>query len=62
MDDLEREASFNRRFYYCNQESYFLFESKSKSFTRNGGGDIHARISTEIHNNSNSTKILTCFL
>ena len=68
MDDLEREASFNRRFYYYNQESYFLFESKSKSFTRNGGGGggggvvIHAWISTEIHNNSNNTKILTCFL
>ena len=23
--DLEREASFSRGFYYCNQQSYFLF-------------------------------------
>ena len=41
LDDLERKASFNRGFYYYNQQSYFLFESKSKSFTRNGGA-IHA--------------------
>ena len=50
MDDLEREASFNRRFYYCNQESYFLFESKSKSFTRNGGGGGYS--CTDINRNS----------
>ena len=31
LDDLEREASFNRGFYYYNQQSYFLFEPKSKS-------------------------------
>ena len=49
IDDLEREASFNRGFYYYNQQSYFIFESKSKSFTRNGGA-IHACISTGIHN------------
>ena len=41
LDNLERGASFNRGFYYYNQQSYFLFEPKSKSFTRNGG-DIHA--------------------
>ena len=40
-DDLEREASFNRGLYYYNQQSYFLFESKSNSFPKNGG-DIHA--------------------
>ena len=54
IDDLEREASFNRGFYYYNQQSYFLFESKSKSFTKNGE-DIHAWISTGIHNDSNDT-------
>ena len=53
LHDLEREASFNRGFYYYNQQSYFLFEPKSKSFTRNGRA-IHAWISTVI--------ILTCFL
>ena len=52
IDDLEREASFNRGFYYCNQQSYFLFEPKSKPFTRYGGA-IHAWISTGVH---------TCFL
>ena len=35
IDDLERESSFNRGFYYYNQQSYFVFESKSKSFTKN---------------------------
>ena len=58
LDDLEREASFNRRFYYYNQQSYFLFEPNSKSFTRNGG-DIHAWISTGIHNDSNSTYLFS---
>ena len=56
IDDLEREASFNRGFYYFNQQSYFLFESKSKLFTRNGGA-IHAWISTGIHNNNNNTDL-----
>ena len=58
LDDLEREASFNRGFYYCNQQSYFLFEPKSKSFTRNGGA-IHAWISTGIHNDSNTTDLFS---
>ena len=35
IDDLEREASFNRGFYYYTRQSYFLFEPKYKSFTRN---------------------------
>ena len=30
LDDSEREASFNRGFYYYNQQFYFLFERKSK--------------------------------
>ena len=29
MNDLEREASFNRGNYYYNQQSYFLYESKA---------------------------------
>ena len=49
IDDLEREASFNRGFYYYNQQSYFLFEPKS----------IHAWISTEIHNDSNNTDLFS---
>ena len=58
LDDLEREASFNRGFYYYNQKSYFLFELKSKSFTKNGGA-IHAWISTGIHNDSNNTDLFS---
>ena len=58
LDDLEREASFNRGFYYYNQQSYFLFEPKSKSFTKNGEA-IHAWISTGIHNDSNNTDLFS---
>ena len=58
LDDLEREASFNRGFYYYNQQFYFLFEPKSKSFSRNGGA-IHAWISTGIHNDSNNTDLFS---
>ena len=58
IDDLEREASFNIGFYYYNQQSYFLFESKSKSFTRNGDA-IHEWISTGIHNDSNNTDLFS---
>ena len=58
IDDLEREASFNRGFYYYNQQSYLLFESKSKSFTKIGE-PIHAWISTGIHNDSNNTDLFS---
>ena len=58
LDELVREASFNRGFYYYNQQSYFLFEPNSKSFTRNGG-DIHSWISTGIHNDSNNTDLFS---
>ena len=58
LDDLERKASFNRGFCYYNQQSQFLFEPKSKSFSRNGG-DIHAWISTGIHNYSNNTNLFS---
>ena len=58
IDDLEKEASFNRGFYYCNQQSYFLFEPISKSFTKNGEA-IHAWISTGIYNDSNNTDLFS---
>ena len=58
IDDLEREASFNRGFYYYNQQSYFLFEPKSKSFAKNGEV-IHAWLSTGIHNDSNNTDLFS---
>ena len=58
LDDFEREASFSGGFYYYNQQSYFLFESKSKLFTKNGVG-IHAWISTGIHNDSNTTDLFS---
>ena len=50
-NDLEREASFNRGFWYYTQESYFLFEPKSRSFSRSGGS-FSLWISTGIHNDS----------
>ena len=58
IGDLEREASFNRGFYYYNQQSYFLSEPKSKSFANNEGA-IHAWISTGIHNDSNNTDLFS---
>ena len=58
LDDLEREVSFNKGFYYHNQQSYFLFEPKSKSYTKNGEA-IHAWISTGIHNDSNNTDLFS---
>ena len=58
IDDLERETSFNRGFYYYTQQSYFPFESKTKSFTKSGR-DIHAWISTGIHNDSNKTDLFS---
>ena len=36
----------------------FLFEPKSKSFTKNGG-DIQAWISTRIHNDSNNSDLFS---
>ena len=33
LNDLERETSFNRGNYYYNQNFYFVFEPKSKSFS-----------------------------
>ena len=56
LDDLEREASFFRRSYYYNQNSYFLFESRSKSFTKSGGS-ISSWKSTGNHNDSNNTDL-----
>ena len=58
LDDLEREASFSRGFYYYTQQSYFLFEPNSKSFSRNGGV-VNSWISTGIHNDRNSTDLFS---
>ena len=58
LNDLEREASFNRRNHYCNQNSYFFFEPKSKSFNKNGGV-ISSWISTGIHNDSKNTDLFS---
>ena len=56
LNDLEREASFFRGSYYYNQNSYLLFESRSKSFSKSGGS-ISSWKSTEIHNDSNNTDL-----
>ena len=61
IDDLEREASFSRGFYYYTQQSYFLFEPKSKSFSRSGGS-ISSWKSIGIHNDSKSTDIFSVHL
>ena len=58
INDLEREASFNRGFYYYTQESYFLFEPRSKSFSRNGG-IVNSWISTGIHNERKNTDLFS---
>ena len=58
LNDSEREASFNRGNYYYNQNSYFLFEPKSKSFSRNDGV-ISSWISTGIHNDSKNTDLFS---
>ena len=58
IDDLKTKASFNRGFYCYNQQSYFLFEPKSKSFTKNREA-VNAWISTGIHNDSNNTDLFS---
>ena len=58
LNDLERETSFNRGNYYYNQQFYFLFESRSKSFGRSGGS-ISSWKSTGIHNDSNNTDLFS---
>ena len=58
IDDLERGASFFRGSYYFNQQSYLIYEPKSKSFTKNGEA-IHAWLSAGIHNDSNNTDLFS---
>ena len=58
LNDLEREASFFRGSYYYNQNSYVLFESRSKSFSKSGGS-ISSWKSTGIHNDSNNTDLFS---
>ena len=55
---LEREASFNRCFFHYNQQSYFLFEPKSKSYDRDGGV-IKSWIPTGIHNDNKNTDLFS---
>ena len=58
LNDLEREASFNRGFCDYTEQSYFLFEPKSKTFIRNGGS-VSSWKSTEIQNDSNNTYLFS---
>ena len=60
IDDLEREACFSRRFYYYTQQSHFLFEPQSKSFSRSGGS-ISSWKSTGIHNDSKNTDLFSVY-
>ena len=58
IDDLERKASFSRGFYYYTQQSYFLFELKSKSFSRSDGSISYWK-PTGIHNDSKNTDLFS---
>ena len=58
INDLERAASFGRGFYCYTQQSYFLYEPKSKSFSRNGRV-INLWLSTGIHKDSNNTDLFS---
>ena len=58
IDDLERQAFFNRGFYYYTQQSYFHFEPKAKSFSRSGGS-ISSWILAGIHNDSKNTDLFS---
>ena len=57
-EDTLNEASFGGGLYYYNQQSYFLFEPRSKSYHRNGGV-INSWISTGIHNDSKNTDLFS---
>ena len=58
-NELEREASFKgENYYYYNQQSYILFEPKSKSYSRNGGV-VNSWILTVIHNDSKNTDLFS---
>ena len=58
LNYLEREVSFFRGSYYYNQKSFFLFESRSKSFSKSGGS-VTSWKSTGIHNDSNNTDLFS---
>ena len=58
IDDLEREVSFSRGFFYYTQQSYFLFDPKSKSFS-GSGGSVSSWISTGIHNDGKNTDLFS---
>ena len=55
-NELETKVSFFN--YYYNQQSYLLFEPKSKSFGRNYG-DINDCILTGIHNDGKNTDLIS---
>ena len=58
LNDLEREASFNKGFWYYPEQSYFLFEGNSKSFSRSGGS-VSSWISTGMHGDSKNTDLFS---
>ena len=55
IDDLEREASFNRGFYYYNQQSYLLFEGKVSSFVKTSNNISGWKSSGNFSNDHNDT-------
>ena len=58
LNNLEREANINGGNYYYNQQSFFRFESKSKSFNRSGRS-ISSWKSTGIDNDSKNTDLFS---
>ena len=58
LNYLERKSSFSRGNYYFNQQSYFLSESKSKAYDRDGE-IINSWVSTRIHNDSKNTDLFS---
>ena len=58
LSDFEREASFFRGSYCYNQNSYILFGSRSKSFSKSDGS-ISSWKPTGIHNDSKNTDLFS---
>ena len=50
VDEVQRENSFGRGFYYYLQQNYLVYECKNYSFKRNTSGKLTSWKSTGIDN------------
>ena len=57
LDEVQREASFNREFYYYNQKSYLLYECKACFFKKDASGNLTTWKSSGIDNYSVNTDL-----